>query len=317
MENQIVKDRLYVLQSEQGKWIEHDLVQEKHVRIVRENTGHEYRRGHQIKVEEAASAGISQANKQHTKHAIKRLGTEQGARLETTKTHRDWTQDKRAVKAFANTFLLLVNGKFFMKGLSNGEEDDTTLTSAIDGQPLDARQLDARLIGDEKVKMYGARYYIDSENVVERKEKDVGMAKISASSQKVSDKIDRLRLRRTSTDSAEVQKNGSKEELYKEFAVIEPHLSRGQKRKIPNLNTSQLNGTSKKVLANILVGLRKQLFQRKPELLENLKESVRVEVGDSSTSYERRTRILEHEYYAQRLCPPRSELMFNQRTEFA
>jgi hypothetical protein len=75
--------------------------------------------------------------------------------------------------------------------------------------------------------------------------------------------------------------------------------------------------TSKKVLANTLVGLRKQLFQRKPELLENLKESVWVEVGDSSTSYERRKKTLEHEYYAQRLCPARSQLMFNQRTEFA
>jgi hypothetical protein len=62
--------------------------------------------------------------------------------------------------------------------------------------------------------------------------------------------------------------------------------------------------------------LRKELFQRKPELLENLKELVRVEVGDSSTSYERRKKTLEHEYYAQSLCPARSELMFNQRTEF-
>jgi hypothetical protein len=119
-----------------------------------------------------------------------------------------------------------------------------------------------------------------------------------------------------SIDSEEVQQNGSKEELYNEFTIIEPHLSRGQKRKIPSLNTSQLNGTNKKVLANILVGLRKELFQRKPELLENLKESVRVEVGDSSTSYERRKKTLEHEYYAQSLCPARSELMFNQRTEF-
>jgi hypothetical protein len=62
------------------------------------------------------------------------------------------------------------------------------------------------------------------------------------------------------------------------------------------LNTLQLNGTNKKVLTNILVRLQKELFQRKPELLENLKELVRVEVGDSSTSYERRKKTLEHEY---------------------
>jgi hypothetical protein len=155
IENQIVKDRLYVLQSEHGELIEHDLVQEKHIRIIRENTRHEYCCGHQAKVEEAALAGISHASNNHIKHAIKRLGLEQGSQLETTKTLPDWTQDKRVVKAFANTFLLLVNGKFFMRGLSNGEEDDKTLTSAIDGKPLDSMQLDARPIGDEKVKKYG------------------------------------------------------------------------------------------------------------------------------------------------------------------
>jgi hypothetical protein len=64
--------------------------------------------------------------------------------------------------------------------------------SAIDGKPLDSRQLDARPIGDEKVKKYGTRYYIESENEVERKEKDIDMAKISASSQKVAKKIDQL-----------------------------------------------------------------------------------------------------------------------------
>ena len=183
-----------------------------------------------------------------------------------------------------------------MRGLSNGEEDDKTLTSAIDGKPLDSRQLDAQLIGDKKVKKYGTQYYIESENEVERKEKDIDMAKILASSQKVAEKIDQLRVRRTSIDSEDVQQNGSKEELYNEFAIIEPHLSHGQKQKIPSLNMSQLNGTNKKVLANILVRLRKELFQRKPELLENLKELVRVEVGDSSTSYERRKKTLEHEY---------------------
>jgi hypothetical protein len=104
-------------------------------------------------------------------------------------------------------------------------------------------------------------------------------------------------VRRTPIDSEDIQQNGSKEELYNEFTIIEPHLlSHGQKQKIPSLNTLQLNGTNKKVLANILVRLRKELFQRKPELLENLKELVRVEVGDSSTSYERRKKTLEHEY---------------------
>jgi hypothetical protein len=44
--------------------------------------------------------------------AIKRLGMDQGAQLETMKTGQDWTQDKHAVKAFAKTFLLLVDGKF-------------------------------------------------------------------------------------------------------------------------------------------------------------------------------------------------------------
>jgi hypothetical protein len=56
-----------------------------------------------------------------------------------------------------------------MRGLLNGEVDHETLMSTIEGQPLDSRQLDAQLIGDKTVAQYGTRYYINSENVVERR----------------------------------------------------------------------------------------------------------------------------------------------------
>jgi hypothetical protein len=123
--------------SELGVWIERDIVQEKHVNLIRGDTGHVYRRGHQPKIEESASAATKQASEQHIKHAVKMLGQEQGAALQTTKTFPDWANDPRSVKAYCRTFTLLVKGRYFRKGLSKDEKDDRTLTSAIDGKPLD------------------------------------------------------------------------------------------------------------------------------------------------------------------------------------
>ena len=316
MEKFIVKDRLFVVKSEKGDWIEMDYCQEKHVRQIRDYTGHVARRGHEVKIEEAAAAGISQATNQHTKHAIKKLGHEQDSKLETTKTFPDFTQHPRAVKAFARTFLLLVQGRFFMKGLSNNETNDTTLTSMADGKPLDSRQLDCCLIGEGKVGKYGTRFYIEREHEVVRKNKDIDMDRIPSSSQIVSDKIERVRLRRTSLDVNEVEKNGTKEELYAEFATMEPHLSRRQRQKIPKLTPAQLKGTNKKVLTKILVGLQDPLFKRKPEIRTILTDTARKEVGDSSTSIERRRKTLDHEVYSQSRCSARDEAMFNAITAF-
>lgn len=142
------------------------------------------------------------------------------------------------------------------------------------------------------------------------------MKAIPTKSQKVKDNMEKLRIRRTSTDAKLVFESGTKEELYAEFSVMEPHLSRRQKDKLPRLTQTQVKNTSKKSITKLLTGLRTSLFQRNPGSKVILEDTVKEAAGDSKTTRAKREALLSHEFYAQKYCPARLEPVFPQLVEF-
>ena len=191
------------------------------------------------------------------------------------------------------------------------------LRSLVTGEPLDARQLDSRQIGNKEITQYGNRFYIETQNKVVRKEKVVDMKAIPTTSYEVKENMEKLRVRRASTDAKLVNESGTKEELYAEFSIMEPHLlSRRQKDKVPRLTATQLKNTSKKSITKLLVGVRTSLFRRTPESKAILEATVKEEAGSSKTTRATREVQLSHEYYAQKECPARLEPIFQWLVEF-
>lgn len=307
---QIIRDQCFTIQSETGVNIACDLGHEKAVRLEREYTGKQFRRGHQLKIEQGSVMGIHQAT-QGKRHAMCDLSGKGPA----ITPRPDWTKDARSVRAFVQALLLLEDSKIFEQGLSEGETDDSVLISCTTGDPLDGTLLKLPAVSDECIKHYGTRYYIDSQHEVIRHDKDMGLISVRGTSENIKSDIDRLVKRSTSIVNAEVGDSGTKAEIYKEFEKLEPYLSREQKKKVPQLTSNQLNSYAKKTLVKILVTLRKQAFLRRPEAKVNLEKAARESEQGLGTSQARRRETLEHIHFSGNGCVAMQNIKFNELRE--
>lgn len=206
--------------------------------------------------------------------------------------------------------LKLEHSKIFEPGLSEGEVNDAVLVSCITGKPLDGALLRAPHTGMKCITHHGKRYYIDTQHEVIRHEKDMGLVSLRSTSDDITEDIDRLVKLSTSIVTKEVEASGTKNELYEQFTKLHPYLSRGQKKKVPQLAPSQL----KKTLVKILVGLRKQAFLRKPEAKVNLEKEARESEEGLGTSVASRRETLELVQFSGNGCESMKDIKFNERT---
>ena len=311
----LVRDFCFTVKNETGVDIEEDLAFEKYVRLIREETGKVFPKGNQLKAEHASVTSVSGVNDDGRKHAIRSLRGEEPA----IKQLNDFTKDPRAVRAFVGATLLLEDSKIFEPGRSVGEdeEDDITILRSVStGDPLDGALLKVPLIADKCITDYGTRYHIDTQHEVVRRKKDMGLVPIRGTSDNVKESIDKVVKLATSIVEKDVLASGIKEDIYNEFMKLEPYLSRRQKDKIPRLTSSRLKSTSKKSLAKVLVGLRKQCFPRRPEAKDNLEKAARESEGGLGTSAASRQETLDHVHFSGRGCDAMNDATFNELKEF-
>lgn len=305
-----IKDHCFTLETETGQRAARDWGHEKRVRLMREDASKTLRSGHQLKIENNSVTSIEQANKHGRKHAIKELaGTGPLVRERP-----DFTKDARSIRAYVQAFLALHDSKIMEPGLSAGEVNDSLLVSCVTGEPLDGTLLRAAQIGNDAVHHYGNRYHIETQNEVIRREKEMGLVALRSTSENIRESVDKVVKRATSIVTAEVAASGTKEEIYKEFAKLQPYLSRRQQEKVPSLTPTQLKSYSKRTLLKILIGLRKSAFPRRPEAKEALEKDARESQEGLGTSVESRRETLRLIQYSGRGCNAMNDAKFNERT---
>jgi hypothetical protein len=311
LERRLIRDRCFTVESESGQRIGVDYSHEKYVNLIREKTGKVHRRGHEAKIEHAAVARVGHANDGDIKHAMSNLQEGGGKCYIAMDRSTVFTNSKEAVKAFAHVTVLLEETKVFEVGLSAAETDDKRLVSAKNSQPLNSDVLMPRSIGESRYDKYAERYYISTQNQVIRHEKDMGLKAIDGSCKKVKESME-IRLKRAvSLEEKELLASGTKEELYAEFAKLEPYLSRLQKEKVPKLTPTALKSTNKRIIVTALISLRKPAFLRNPDAKKALEEMVREASEGSGTSRESREAELERKFYTFGDCPAKSDVAFN------
>jgi hypothetical protein len=81
------------------------------------------------------------------------------------------------------------------------------------------------------------------------------------------------------------------------------------------LTPTQLNSYAKKTLVGILVRLREQCFQRRPEAKVELEKAARDSEEGPGTSLESRRETLQHVHFSGQGCDVFQDVEFNTLTE--
>jgi hypothetical protein len=126
-------------------------------------------------------------------------------------------------KVFAMVTCMLNESNIFDSPVN--EPDTGNLYSPRDGKEMNARILCIRSIGGNKTDKYATKFYIETQNQVTCSENDMDIPAIVSTPKKINKSLEKRVKRATSTSKEEIEKLGSKAEIFAEFEKIKPYLN--------------------------------------------------------------------------------------------
>jgi hypothetical protein len=199
-------------------------------------------------------------------------------------------------KVFAMVTCMLNESNVFDSPVN--EPDTGNLYSPRDGKEMNARILCIRSIGGNKTDKYATKFYIETQNQVTRSENYMDIPAIVSTPKKINKSLEKRVKRATSTSKEEIEKLGSKAEIFAEFEKIKPYLTRTKAAGIPR----SAGAVSKTVMCGLLADFRLSAFQRRPGLVLELEASAKEGFVTPQTSYEEREAELSDIFYTFECC---------------